>query len=424
MINISLASIKKIYFKNKLKFLELTFLSLFLAFLPSFEAPKNIFLASYLITALYRQSQLPSSKWTIWDWVFLSLIASSFLSALFPFMAEGSEWKGFRGMLLWITFGWTLFRSDYNFKEKKYLFIFSIITTVPPLIWGLAELLILHTKDEFQLHSVGHVNHSAIYICMIIGAIFAILINTPATIKKINIFFLVLFTFFSQTVLNETESRAAFGIATAIIFFMVFSSRLSIKNKMMFFSMIIIIIAGSFFTNFTFRTITDQTTQMNRNDIFGVGERRKIWNTAFEVVKMHPLLGIGNGNWSHVEIDQIKSSIESRGEIFDTEEFTVKHPHPHNIYLSNLVDRGILGFIIFLNFMLIWLITLIKSYKRFNQDSKAMLFIMGSFSAWVTIFGIGFVNTTFHHENALLALFFLGLHLNYLRQKNQLKLFN
>ena len=102
--------------------LILIFLSLFLAFLPSFEAPKNIFLLSYLVTALYRQSQLPSIKWSLWDWVFLSLIFSSFLSSLFPFVAGGSELKGFRGMLLWITFGWTLFRSDYNEKEKKFLF--------------------------------------------------------------------------------------------------------------------------------------------------------------------------------------------------------------------------------------------------------------------------------------------------------------
>ena len=105
----------------------MTCLSLFLAFLPSLEGPKNIFLAGYLITALYRQSQLPSSKWAIWDWIFLSLIFSSLLSALFPFMSGGSEWKGFRGMLLWVTFGWTLFRSDYNEKEKRYLFIFAIL---------------------------------------------------------------------------------------------------------------------------------------------------------------------------------------------------------------------------------------------------------------------------------------------------------
>ena len=106
-----------------------------------------------------------------------------------------------------------------------------------------------------------------------------------------------------------------------------------------------------------------------------------------------------------------------------TENFDLKNNHPHNIYLSNLVDRGIFGFIIFLSFMFIWLITLINSYKKFNHNPKAMLFIMGSFSAWMSIFGIGFVNTTFHHENALLALFFLSLHLSFLRQKNQLKLF-
>ena len=423
MSNFSLASLNKIYFKNKLKFLELAFLSLFLVFLPSLEAPKNIFLAGYLIVALYRQSQLIRSKWSIWDWIFLSLIISSFLSAVFPFVSGGSEWKGFRGMLLWIVFGWTLFRSDYDLNEKKYLFIFSIITILPPLIWGLVELLILHIKDEFQLHSVGHVNHSAIYLCMIVGASFAFLINQPATTKKISIFFLSLFTFFCLGVLNLTLSRGALGVAIIMIFFMIIFSLLVIKNKMISLSMLIIFLVSISLTNFVPRTIADQTRQMHKNDIFGIGERSKIWKTALEVVKLNPLLGIGNGNWNQIEIDQIKSSVESRGEIFDKEKFTMDHPHPHNIYLSNLVDRGILGLIVFLSFMFIWLITLINSYKKFNQDSKAMLFIMGSFSAWMSIFGIGFVNTTFHHENALLALFFLGLHLNYLRQKNQLKLF-
>jgi O-antigen ligase len=168
--------------------------------------------------------------------------------------------------------------------------------------------------------------------------------------------------------------------------------------------------------------IEKQITNQNNHDI--LAQRDKVWRASFEVARLNPIFGIGGGNWKQIKIDQLKSSVESRGEKFNAEEFALQWGHPHNIYLSNLVDRGILGFIAFLSFMFIWLITLIKSYKKFNQDSKAMLFIMGSFSAWTTIFGIGFVNTTFHHENALLALFFLSLHLNYLRQKNQLKLFN
>ena len=420
MPTFSLASLKKIYFKNKLKFLELTFLSLFLAFLPSLEAPKNIFLAGYLIIALYRQSQSPRFKWGIWDWVFLSLIFSSFLSALFPFVAGGSEWKGFRGMLLWVTFGWTLYRSDYNFEEKKYLFIFAIIMTLPPLIWGLTESLVLHTKDALKLHSVGHVNHSAIYLCMITGAALSLLISQLQSAQKKYIFITSLLFIFLTSSIIVSQSRGAFGVAFLLIFTLFLLSRLPIKIKKISLTLLTIFLVTIVFISPT-PVIEKQITNQNNHNV--LSQRDKIWQKAFEVARLNPLLGIGNGNWNSITIDQIKSSVESRGEIFDAEKFKMEHPHPHNIYLSNLVDRGILGFITFLIFMFIWLITLIKSYKKFNQNSKAMLFIMGSFSAWATIFGIGFVNTTFHHENALLALFFLGLHLNYLRQKNQLKLF-
>jgi O-antigen ligase len=420
MPTFSLASLKKIYFNNKLKFLELAFLSLFLAFLPSLEAPKNIFLAGYLITALYRQSQLPPSKWSIWDWVFLSLIVSSFLSALFPFMAGGSEWKGFRGMLLWITFGWTLFRADYNFEEKKYLFIFAILMTIPPLVWGLTESLVLHTKEALQLHSVGHVNHSAIYLCMMAGAGLSLLISQLQSAQKKYVFITSLLFIFLITSVIISQSRGAFGIVFLLVFAIFLLSRITTKIKTISLALLTIFLISIVFIK-PVAVIEKQITNQNNNDI--LSQRDKIWRSAFEVARLNPILGIGGGNWNHVEMDQIMSAVESRGETFNAEDFALQYHHPHNIFLSNLVDRGILGFITFLSFMFIWLIILINSYKKFNQDSKAMLFIMGSFSAWTTIFGIGFVNTTFHHENALLALFFLSLHLNYLRQKNQLKLF-
>ncbi len=421
MSTFSLTSLKKIYFKNKLKFLELAFLSLFLAFLPSLEAPKNIFLAGYLITALYRQSQLPSSKLNVWDWVFLSLIASSFLSALSPFVVGGSEWKGFRGMLLWITFGWTLFRADYNFNERKYLFIFAIIMTLPPLIWGLTESLVLHTKDALQLHSVGHVNHSAIYLCMIAGAGLSLLISQLHSAQKNYVFITSLLSILFISSVLISQSRGAFGVVFLLAFTIFLLTKLPSRIKT-----ILLVSLSIFLISIVFikpvATIEKHIADQNNNDV--LASRDKLWRASFEVARLNPIFGIGGGNWKQINIDQLKSSVESRGEIFDKDTLALQYGHPHNIYLSNLVDRGILGFITFLSFMFIWLITLIKSYKKYNQDSKAMLFIMGSFSAWTTIFGIGFVNTTFHHENALLALFFLGLHLNYLRQKNQLKLFN
>lgn len=421
MVNISLASIKKIYLKNKLKFLELTFLSLFLAFLPSLEAPKNIFLAGYLIMALYRQSQLPQSKWGIWDWVFLSLIVSSLLSALFPGVAGGSEWTGFRGMLLWVTFGWTLYRSDYNEKEKKYLFIFAILMTLPPLIWGLVESLVLLTKEALELHSVGHVNHSAIYLCMMAGASLSLLLGELQATQKRYIFIATLLFLFLISSVVISQSRGAFGIIFLLTFTLLLLSKLSAKMK----KILLVLVSISLITIVFIKpapVIEKHIVNQKNYDV--LASRDKLWRTAFEISRLSPILGIGGGNWSYIKIDQIKSHVEIRGETFNTTDFFLEAGHPHNIYLANLVDKGILGLITFLSLMFIWLITLIKSYKKYNQDSKEMLFIMGSFSAWSTIFGVGFVNTTFHHENALLALFFLSLHLNYLRQKNQLKLFS
>jgi O-antigen ligase len=324
-------------------------------------------------------------------------------------------------MLLWITFGWILFRSDYNEKEKKYLFIFAILMTLPPLIWGLTESLVLHTKVDLQLHSVGHVNHSAIYLCMMAGASLALLISQLQATKKKNVFITSLLFIFLTSSIIVSQSRGAFGVAFLLIFALFLLSKLPIKIKTISLTLLTIFLVTIVFIS-PAPVIEKQIVNQNNHDI--LSQRDKIWQKAFEVARLNPLLGIGNGNWNSITIDQIKSSVESRGEIFDAEKFNIEQSHPHNIYLSNLVDRGVLGFIIFLSFMFIWLITLINSYKKFNQDSKSMLFIMGSFSAWTTIFGIGFVKTTFHHENALLALFFLSLHLNYLRQKNELKVFN
>jgi O-antigen ligase len=412
MPTFSFVSIKKNYLKNRLKFLELTFLSLFLAFLPTFEAPKNIFLVSYLITALFRQSQLPKLKWTIWDWIFLSLICSSFLSSLFPFIAGGAEWKGFRGILLWVTFGWTISRSRYNFQEKKYLFIFAIFMTFPSLIWGLLKLLILQTRDSLILHSVGHVNHSAIYLCMMTGSSFAFLFSQFHILKKRYVLLLTLISIFLLSSVVISQSRGAFGILILLIFSIALLSKLSVKIKMLFLSLISFFLICIIFIR-PVAVIEKHIRNQENHDV--LAHRDKVWELSLEYARLNPIFGLGGGNMNRVEADQIKSSIESRGGAFNTEDF-IKFSHPHNIYLANLVDRGILGLIIFLNFMIIWIITLIKSYKKFNQDSKNILFVMGSFSAWISISGIGFVNTTFHHENALLALFFLGLHLSILRQ--------
>jgi len=80
--------------------LELTLLFLMLLSLPSLEAPKNIFLVLFVVIATVRQVKTKSLMvWGAWDWMFLAIVTTAFLSSMFAGLAPGDEWKGFRVLL-------------------------------------------------------------------------------------------------------------------------------------------------------------------------------------------------------------------------------------------------------------------------------------------------------------------------------------
>jgi O-antigen ligase len=142
--------------------------------------------------------------------------------------------------------------------------------------------------------------------------------------------------------------------------------------------------------------------------------RDKVWNVSIEAVRFAPALGIGMSNWHFITLDHLKKSVESRGGKFNPDDYGFPG-HSHNLYLTALVERGAIGLLITLIFMGAWIGHLIKTYRHAIKSNISSNLWVGSFSAWVTTFGIGTVNTTFHHEHAILACLFFGLYLSYTR---------
>jgi hypothetical protein len=78
---------------------------------------------------------------------------------------------------------------------------------------------------------------------------------------------------------------------------------------------------------------------------------------------------------------------------------------------------------IFLTLMLLSLpslnvIMVYIAYQNIHQAKKMTpgAYLWGaSLSAWIVTCGVGVVNSTFHHEHAILAFLFLGLHLSLTR---------
>ena len=394
--------------------LELTLLFLMILSLPSLEAPKNIFLVLFVITATIRQVKTKSLMvWSHWDWMFLAIVTTAFLSTIFAGLAPGDEWKGFRVLLTFMSVGWLISKSKYSSKQLGWIFWLTIISALPPLCWGLIQYLVLHTKGSLELHSVGHVNHSAIYLAMIFGATFGLLLSflkNSNTIKKNS---LILLTIIFYVALLLGASRAAVGIAIilTILFSLIFVKNL--RERLLLISFLTILTLPTFFlsSGVMERQLQLQSTNQTLNG------RAEIWHTTIEAARLYPLFGIGIDNRAVVTEDIIKKSVESRHEIFNDDYYDFHSKHSHSFYLTNIAERGILGFIVTLSFILMWLQSLIKSYTQVKLDNQSAYLWMGSMSAWLATFGTGFVNTTFHHEHGILACLFLGLHLTFLNTR-------
>ena len=89
----------------------------------------------------------------------------------------------------------------------------DILGTLPPLACGLIEYMVIHTKDTLQLHSVGHVNHSAIYLGIILGAALSVTLSIwrdVGLIKRIGLILLPIIFFVSIII---GQSRGVFGVS-------------------------------------------------------------------------------------------------------------------------------------------------------------------------------------------------------------------
>jgi O-antigen ligase len=354
--------------------------------------------------------------WSRWDTLFLTIVFTALLSTLFAGMPHLLEWKGYSVLMTAILSGWFLSRAQYSQENYQGLFKLIILGAIPPLLWGLYQYLIIHTKPALQLHSVGHVNHSAIYLVMIFGASLGWFLSHLSLNKfkfKFSNFYVLAsgilsLIFFVGLIIGQ--SRAAFGVGIIlgllVTYFLGKNTKIKIAGMISIISIVILSII------LQTGVVEKQIANQKANDI--LSSRDKVWNVSLEASRFHPLFGIGLSNWHFITIEQLRASVESRGEKFNPHNYWFPG-HSHNIYLSALVERGFVGLLVTILFMLFWMKHLISTFNWAKKTTQASYLWAGSLSAWFATYGIGFVNTTFHHEHAILACLFLGLYLSYTR---------
>ncbi len=389
--------------------IEFVFLALLVIFLPAFEAPKNIFWAAYVIAWMINRVKAKDfgGKWQTWDTLIVLWIASGYIVAAFAGLKH-EEWLGAHDILRYGSIFWLVMRGRYDDGQLRWLLGAIILSTLLTLGMGFWQFYVSHTKNSLQLHSVGHVNHSAIYLAMVFGAALFWLLAAWRTGSGALRTLLIAAAGLITLALFIAESRAAAGMALLLALGISFIWLPKSKVPLLVVAIVsIALISGSLFFN---ARLVEKTRGTIENKV-AFAERPEIWKVATEAWRQYPLFGVGMDNFNQIG-KHLQGWVEARGEIFEHKRY-VTQGHGHSLYFNTLAERGLFGLSILLAVLAYWAYCLVRRWPSKSDDDTRWLLWGGAFSAWFITVGVGTFNTTLHHEHAILAVLLLGFWLSH-----------
>ena len=388
--------------------IEFAFLALLIVFLPAFEAPKNIFWVAYVITWIFNRVKDKDfgGKWQTWDTLIVLWIASGYIVAAFAGIKH-EEWLGAQDIVRYGSIFWLVMRGRYGDAELRWLLGAVILSTLLTLGMGFWQFYISHSKNSLQLHSVGHVNHSAIYLAMVFGAALFWLLEAWRTASAALRALLIATVGLITLALFVAESRAAAGMALLLALSIGLIWLPKSKAPLLLMTVAAItLVAGSLVFNARLVEKTRGNIQSG-----SLAERPEVWNVAIEAWRQYPLFGVGMDNFNQIG-KPLQGWVEARGETFDSKRY-VTQGHGHSLYFNALAERGLFGLSILLAVLAYWAYCLVRRWPSKTDDDTRWLLWGGAFSAWFITVGVGTFNTTLHHEHAILALLLLGFWLSH-----------
>jgi O-antigen ligase len=382
--------------------------------LPMFEALKNIFCLLYVLLWLVNRVVRGEcgGRWTAWDSLIVFWVGGAYLCAYFSGMQK-NEWGDTGELAMYVLVLWLVLRGGYSAKEQRMVLGVLVASTVIGLVQGYYYLYVTHRRQALQLHSVGHVNHSAIYIAIVLGVcaswLFAYwrswLPGRRAAATSILLLLLVSLVW--------TESRAAVGVGLLLL--VVLSAAWWPRWRApLLASLAAVAVVVAVAVAMGAGVVRKQVERTAAGDFLQL--RDAIWRTGIATWERYPWFGVGKDNFGLVTRADLRRWHEEAGKPYDDARF-VPYNHAHNLYVNTLAERGLVGFAGLMAVLAAWAVALVRRRPRAADSDLAWLLWGGALSAWVVTCGVGVANTTLHHEHGILAALLLGLWLSSLPRR-------
>jgi len=406
------------------------FLLLLLVVLPSFEAPKNLFALFYVVSWLviaYREKNW-GGKWRIIDTVILFFFFGNIVVSLNAVITYNLSAGGMNDLIRFLLIVWVLSRHTLTKNQIATLCMVAVFSTAISLIYSYLLCSPENCPSRLELYSVGHVNHTAIYLVITYSIALSLLLTNFFVLLNYQKVLLILSTLFIAYATVDSNSRAASGFLILITLLSLFYAVLKYKSSRFRLVVLFFFILGSFLVINNPPIVFEKFK--TSESLFDEPERKKIRNFSYYTFKTSPLLGIGFGNFGNLGHGHIKDKVIEDLGVYEIEKYS-PNAHTHNIYYNFLISGGILMLSALLLFWTqiiasIWKVSKVNDRKelRFIDDVELIeyrddrLLILSSSMVFLTVLGIGFVNTTLSHEHAILSMFVLGLLLSKDRELN------
>ncbi len=304
------------------------------------------------------------------------------------------------------TLAWLTYKAKYSLPMIKLMMITILLSTLGPLFYGYWKLYIQQSKSLLELNSVGHVNHSAIYLTLVFTISLGWLLDAIQNNKHFTLP-LLLSLIYGVSII-ASQSRAALGVGLLILLTLIFFLT---NSKKRWLSILIIVLSASALWFIKPIVIQKQLVNQAQNNVLSY--RDKVWAMSWDATKINPCCGIGLSHWGKVTLDDIKHQLEKAGQNFNANNYFLPG-HAHNIYLNTLTERGFIGLSALILFMFMTIRALVVFYLKNKPANWLWASALGT---WITTFGIGVVNTTLHHEHGMLSLVILSVFLSHSQSK-------
>lgn len=382
------------------------------AFLPLFEAPKNLAIFLYLLFWALNRWQRGDfgGSWSRLDSLIAALLATVLLSAQFAAFAPD---KGLVAAGDALTYGLvllTLRRSRIEATFAARLLAVAIVATLVALAHALWVHEIQGIGLFIELNSVGHVNHSALYLAIVFSLALAwATVAQRRSATRVLLWLAALLLWFG---LFWSGARGAIIAAIAfILFWSIFKSR----NRRRAAVRVGLIALGLGISGLLLSPVAKMKNELGLSTDTLTSHRFDLPRLALLAAREYPWLGVGLNNFAKITPERVAAWQAARGQPGNVAalHFT---SHAHSLYFNTLAERGLLGLAALLAFLTGLALTL-KEKRPARQAPPLEKALWGGAvgACWMAVGG-GVFNTTLHHEHALISVIFIG---TWLALKNQ-----